>query len=123
MFLKCHLYYSVVTRYKQCEVSLCISINCIFQNIQLVGTQMHDVTDIKLVVIAREKSDSVIAGEADVSHRSVYDKSVTVNIPKETFRTRTEVKLQVALNTGTYQIEYIMYAYALLSRLLKLTRA
>lgn len=94
-----------------------------FQNIQLVGTQLHDITDIKLVVIAREKSDSIIAGEADVSHRSAYDKSVTVNIPKETFRTRTEVKLQVhiTLNTKTYQ--YIMCRYVLLSCPLKLAGA
>ncbi|WAR24706.1 hypothetical protein MAR_038375 [Mya arenaria] len=64
-------------------------------SIPFVGTVLHEITDIKLVVIAREKADHVIAGEDDVRHVCTGDPSVTLNISKAAFKSRTEVKVMV----------------------------
>lgn len=70
---------------------------CYFnKSVDLVGTSLPDITDIKFVVIAREKADNIIAGDDDVSHVSVHDKTITVEISKDTFKTRTEVKQSVS---------------------------
>ncbi|XP_052257025.1 uncharacterized protein LOC127862094 isoform X2 [Dreissena polymorpha] len=65
------------------------------KSVQVIGTEFRDITDVKLVVIARERTDSIIAGETHVSHVSKFDPTVVVNIRPEAFRVRTEVKLMV----------------------------
>ncbi|XP_060552893.1 uncharacterized protein LOC132714135 [Ruditapes philippinarum] len=66
-----------------------------FDDVQIVCTELSDLTDIKLIAIAREKVEYIIAGESDVDQTSKYDQSVTLRMPKETFKSRTEVKLLV----------------------------
>lgn len=73
----------------------------------MVCTELKDLTDIKLIAIAREKVERIIAGEADISHQSKYDQTVTVHLPQTTFRSRTEVNLLVYLhyNSNHYEID------------------
>jgi hypothetical protein len=61
----------------------------------MVCTELHDLTDIKLIVIAREKVEHIIAGEEDVTRNAKYDPSVTLKINKDAFRSRTVVQLLV----------------------------
>ena len=61
----------------------------------MVCTELFDLTDIKLIAIAREKVEYIIAGESHIDQKCKYDQSVTLRMPKETFKSRTEVKLLV----------------------------
>ena len=65
------------------------------QGIPAVGTELRELSDIKLVVIARQKADHVIAGEDDVRHVCSSDPTITINISKAAFKSRTEVKVLV----------------------------
>ena len=62
----------------------------------IVGTILPDITDVKLVVIARERMVDLMAGEGDLSHQSSFDKSIRVHIGKDTFRSHTVAKLLVS---------------------------
>ncbi|XP_045157638.2 uncharacterized protein LOC123523933 [Mercenaria mercenaria] len=64
-------------------------------DVQMVCLELYDLTDIKLIAIAREKIEYIIAGEGDIDQKSKYDQTVTLKMSNATFKSRTEVKLLV----------------------------
>lgn len=67
----------------------------ILGDVRVIGATLKALDDVRIVAIARERMDHVIAGEADVNYSSRVDPTVTVTIDKNVFKKRTEVKIQV----------------------------
>ncbi|KAL4236017.1 hypothetical protein ACF0H5_004404 [Mactra antiquata] len=66
-------------------------------DVQIVGTSLRSLNDIKLIVIAREKVENIVIEENndDIIYQSYTDSSVTLKILPNSFDKRTELKFLV----------------------------